>query len=150
MDQAIRAADVDESAIARDAGNVSLHRGPGREAAEQVLALACAILVLRRLLADDQPVALPVDLEDLAWEALPDQRLESSGVGAAHLARGQEPSQAEDVDDQPTLVLLADVGIDDRAFGLLVGRHQPGRLGSRPAKAEDDVPLFVLRLPDAD
>src|SRR5207245_11330425 len=58
----------------------------------------------------------------------------------------QEPTQAEHVDDQAALVLLADVGLDHRPVGLLLRRHKPGGLGASPPEAEDDVALLVLRL----
>jgi len=150
VDEAVRTADVDECAIAGDSGDGALHRAPGLQPAEKLLALARAVLVLRRLLADDQPVPLAVDLEDLDRDALADQRLEAAGIGTRHLARRQEATQAEDVDDQTTLVLLAHVGVDHGSVGLLLRGHDPGRLGTRAAQAEDDVAFLVLGLKDVD
>src|SRR5439155_1470888 len=54
VDEAVRTADVDERAVAGDSGDGALHRAPGLQPAEELLALARAVLVLRRLLADDQ------------------------------------------------------------------------------------------------
>ena len=150
MDEPVGAADVDKRAVAGDAGHGALDCGSRLQAAEQVLALACAILILRSFLTNDQPVALSVDLEDLDRDALADQRLQAAGVCARHLARGQEAAQPEDIDDQATLVLFANVGVDHRAVGLLLGSHDPGRLRPRPAQAEDDVALFVLWLEHVD
>ena len=53
---------------------------------EQVLALACAILILGRLLADDEPIPLAVDLQDLDGDPLADQRLQAAGVSPRHLS----------------------------------------------------------------
>src|SRR5207249_6208545 len=102
-------------AVARDARHRALDDSPGGQAAEQLLALARAVLILRRLLADDQPVPLAVDLENLDGDALADQRLQRARVRPGDLRRGQEPAQAKDVHDQAALVLLADVGVDDRS-----------------------------------
>ncbi len=106
--------------------------------------------VLRRLLADDQPVALAVDLQDLDRDALADQSLEGARVGASDLAGRKEAPQAQDVDDEPALVLLPHVSVDDRPVGLLLSSHQPGGLRPRAAQAEDDVALLVLGLQDVD
>src|SRR6266852_4916726 len=150
VDEPVRAADVDERAVARDAGDGPLDGGTYLQPAEELLALASAILVLRRLLADDQPVALAVDLQDLDRDALPDQRLQAARVCTRHLARRQEAAKPEDVDDQTALVLLADIGFDHRAVGLLLRGHQPRGLGAGAPQAEDDVALFVLGLKDVD
>src|SRR5204862_6233717 len=100
------AADVDEGAVAGDPRHGPLHGGAGLEPDEELFALACTVLVLRRLLADDQPVALAVDLEDLDRDPLADERFEAARARARHLARAQEPAQAEAVAVQPAIVLL--------------------------------------------
>src|SRR5258706_15950305 len=121
MNQPVGSTDVNEGSIARDARDRPLDRGASLQPAEELLALACAILVLGSLLADDEPVALAVDLEDLDRDPLADQRFQGAGVGAGHLARGQEAPQAEDVDDQPAFVLLANGGFHDGPADILLG-----------------------------
>ena len=150
VNQSIGSADVHERSIAGDARDRPLDRSPGLEPAEELFPLARAILVLGSLLADDEPVALSVDLENLHGDPLADQRLQAARVSARDLARGQEASQAEDVDDQAALVLLANVGVDNRPVRLLLSGDDPRRLRPRPAQAEDHVSFFVLRLEDID
>src|SRR5207237_6717257 len=120
------AGEVDEGAVAGQPGHGAREQVTHLDAAEEVLAPARAILVLRGLLADDQAVALAVDLQDLDRDLLPDQLLEVAGVGSADLAGRQEPAQAEDVHDQPALVLLPDLGVQDLSRLLLLSGDDPG------------------------
>ncbi len=85
MDQAIGPTDVDEGAIGGQAGHRALHGVADAEPAEEVVAPPGAVLILGGLLADDEPVALAVDLEDLHRDPLADQLLEVSRVGAGNL-----------------------------------------------------------------
>src|SRR5207244_6103466 len=94
----------------------------------------------------DKPVALAVDLEDLDADALPDQLLEVRAVGAGDLGGRQEAAQAQDIDDQAALVLLADLGVHHLAGGLLILRLDPDRLGACAAQRQDDVAVLVFRL----
>src|SRR5438445_10302398 len=146
MDEAIRRAQVDECAIGRQSGHLAVDFVADLQLFEELASLPGPIFVEGGLLADDQAVALAVDLEDLDADALPDQLLEVRAVGAGDLGGRQEAAQAQDVDDQAALVLLADLGVHHLAGGLLILRLDPDRLGARAAQRSDDVAVLVFRL----
>src|ERR1019366_5673402 len=148
VDQTVGAAEVDEGAVAGQAAHLAGDHVADLELLEQLLALACPVLVLRGTLGDDEPVALAVDLEDLDGDLGPHQLHQVAGELARHLTGGQEAAQPHDVDDQAALVLLADLGIEDLALRLLLGDRLPDRLGAGLAEREDDPPLLVLGLED--
>src|SRR6202165_1674009 len=150
VDEAVRGAQVDECAVGRQSGHLALDLIADLQLFEELAALARAILVEGRLLADDQPVALAVDLEDLHADPLADQLLEIRAVGARNLGGRQEAAQSQDVDDQAALVLLADLGVHHLAGGLLVLRLYPDRFGTGTAQRQDDVAIFVFGLQDED
>ena len=150
VDQAVGAAEVDEGAVGGEAADAALDHVADLELLEELLALAGAVLVHRRLLADDEAVALAVDLEDLDLDLLAQQLLGGVGELAADLAGGQEAAQAEHVDDQAALVLLADLGLDDLAGLLALGGLGPDALGLGAAQRQDDVAVLVLGLEDVD
>src|SRR6202521_4088837 len=150
MDQAVGSAQVDERAVGRQSGHLALDLIADLQLFEELAPLARTILVEGRLLADDQPVALAVDLEDLDADPLADQLLEIRAIGAGDLGGRQEATQSQDVDDQATLVLLADLGVHHLAGGLLVLRFYPDRFGAGTAERQDDVAVLVFGLQDED
>src|SRR5438067_2816962 len=150
MDQAVRSAQVDEGAVGGEARHLALDLVADLELAEELLALPSAIFVEGRFLADDQAVALAVDLEDLDPDPLTDQLLEGGGIGSGNLRRREEATQAEDIDDEPALVLLANLGVEHLAGGLLLLRLDPHRFGAGAPEGEDDVPVFILGLEHED
>ena len=150
MDEAVGAAEVDERAVRGDAADLAGDDIADLELLEELLALARAILILGRALRHDEPVALAVDLEDLDRDLGADQLHEVAAELACHLAAGQEPAQAHDVDDQAALVLLANLGVEDLPLRLLLGDRLPDALGARLAQAEDDVAVLILGLDDVD
>src|SRR2546428_302490 len=150
VDQAVGGAQVDESAVGGQAGDFALDLIADLELLEELAPLACPVLVEGSLLADDQPVALAVDLEDFDADPLTDQLLEVRAVGTRHLRGRQEAAQPEDVDDQATLVLLADLGVHHLAGRLLLLGLDPDRLGARTAQRQDDVAVLVFGLQDED
>src|SRR5438270_5042774 len=150
VDQAVRGAQIDEGAVGGETRHLALDLVADLELAEELLALAGAVFIEGRLLADDEAVALTVDLEDLDPDPLTDQLLESGGIGPGNLRGGEEATQAEDIDDQAALVLLADLGFEHLAGGLLLLRLDPDRFGARAPEGEDDVAVFVLGLEHED
>src|SRR5437868_1364859 len=146
MDEAISGAQVDERAIGRQSRHLAVDLVADLQLFEELAALPGPIFVEGRLLADDQPVAFAVDLEDLDADALADELLKVRAVGAGDLGGRQEAAQAQDVDDQAALVLLADLGVHHLAAGLLILRLDPDRLGTRAAQRQDDVAVLVFRL----
>ena len=146
VDQTVGAAEVDEGTVAGQTAHLAGDHVADLELLEELLALARPVLVLRRALGDDEPVALAVDLEDLDGDLGPHQLHQVAGELARHLAGGQEAAQPHDVDDQAALVLLADLGVEDLALRLLLGDRLPDRLGAGLAEREDDPPLLVLGL----
>src|SRR5438132_2282046 len=150
VDQAVSGTQVDEGAIGRQPGHLTLDLVADLELLEQLAARASPVLVEGRLLADDQPVALAVDLEDLDPDPLADQLLEIRAVGARHLGGRQEAAQSQDVDDQAALVLLADLGVHHLAGRLLLLGLDPDRLGASAAEGQDHVAVLVFGLEDED
>src|SRR3989442_5165710 len=134
MDQAVGSAQIDEGAVGSQARHLALDLVADLEFFEQLAALACTVLVEGGLLADDQPVALAVDLEDLDADPLPDQLLQVRAVGAGDLRGGQEAAQAQYVHDQAALILLAHLRIHHLAGHLLLLRLDPDRFGARPTQ----------------
>src|SRR5256886_16071238 len=143
MDEAIGRAEVDERAVGRQSRHFAVNLVADLQLFEELPSLPGPILVEGRLLADDQPVALAVDLENLDADALADELLEVRAVGARDLGGWQEAAQAQDIDDQAALVLLADLGIHHLAGGLLILRLDPDRLVPRPAQRQDTVAGFL-------
>src|SRR3989442_1854635 len=150
MDEAIRSAQVDERAVGRQSGHLAVDLVADLQLFEELAPLAGPVFVEGGLLADDQPVAVAVDLEDLDADALADQLLEVRAVGAGGLGGRQEAAQAQDVDDQAALVLLADLSVHHLAGGLLILRLDPDRLGAGAAQRQDDVAVLVFRLQHED
>src|SRR5207302_1833065 len=148
VDQAVGGPQVDESPVGRQPGHLALDLVADLELLEELAALAGAVLVEGGLLADDQAVALAIDLEDLYPDTLADQLLKIRAVGARDLGGRQEAAQPQDVDDQTALVLLADLGVHHLAGDLLILRLQPDGLGPGAAQREDDVAVLILRLED--
>src|SRR6184192_1857746 len=150
VDQAVGGAEVDKGAVGGQARHLTLDLVSDLELFEQLPALTGAVLVEGRFLADNQPIALAVDLEDLDADPLADQLLEVRVVRTGDLRGGQEAAQTQDVHDQAALVLLAHLGVHHLAGHLLLLRLQPDRLGARPAQREDDVAVLVFGLQDED
>src|SRR5258708_18520538 len=80
VDEAVGAAQVDEGAVGGEAAHLAADQVAHLELLEELLALARPVLVLRRPLGDDQPVALAVDLQDLDRDLGPDQLHEVAAV----------------------------------------------------------------------
>ena len=150
MDEPVGSTEVDERAVRGHAADLAGDDVADLELLEQLLALARAILILCGALRHDQPVALAVDLEDLHRDLRPDQLHEVAAELPRHLAAGQESAQAHDVDDQSALVLLAHLGIEDLALGLLLRDGLPDAFRACLAQAEHDVAVLVLGLDDVD
>src|SRR4029077_10933317 len=150
MDQTVGGAQVDERAIGRQSGHLALDLVADLQLFEESAALARAVRVQGRLLADDQAVALAIDLEDLHADTLADQLLEIRAIGAGDLGGRQKAAQAQDVDDQAALVLLADLGVHHLAGRLLILRLDPDRFGAGTAERQDDVAILVFGLQDED
>src|ERR1700687_1856668 len=146
VDQAVGGAQVDEGAVGGQTGNLALDLVADAQLLEELAALARPVLVEGGLLADDQPVALAVDLEDLDADPLTDQLLEVRAVAARPLGGWKEATQAEDVDDQAALVLLADLGVHHLAGRLLFLGLDPDGLGTGTAKGQHDVAVLVFWL----
>ena len=150
MDEPVRAAQVDERPVRRHAAHLAGDHVADLQLLEQLLALARAILILCGALRDDEPVALAVDLEDLHRDLRADQLHEVAAELTRDLAAGQEPAQTHDVDDQTALVLLANLGVEDLALGLLLRDGLPDAFRACLAEAEHDVAVLVLGLDDVD
>src|SRR5260370_9058628 len=101
VDQPVGSADVHESSVAGDAGDRALDGGPGLKPAEQLLALACAILVLGGFLADDEAVGLAVYLENLHRAPLAAQRLPAPPVSPPPPPGRQATPHPQTLSDQP-------------------------------------------------
>ena len=92
MDQPVSPADIYERAVRRQTGHGAFDHVSNRQAVEKVVPATSPVLVLGRLLTDDQAVPLSIDFQDLDRNALADQLLQVAGVGTCDLARGQEAS----------------------------------------------------------
>ncbi len=150
MDQAVGGTQVDEGAVSRQPGHLALDLVADLQLLEKLTPLACPVFIEGCLLADDQPVALAIDLEDLDADPLAHQLLEVRAIGTGNLGGRQEAAQTQDVDDQAALVLLADLGIHHLAGDLLILRFDPDGLGAGAAQRQDDVAVFVFGLQHED
>src|ERR1035437_364168 len=129
VDEAVDPAEVDEDAERRDGADGAGDLLADLEAAEEFVPLLAALLVQRDLLGKDQAVGLAVDLEDLEAELAADVRLQLLGnllrrvAGLVVLRAAREVHDLADrdeaadaaVDDEATLVVVDDRGVDDDA-----------------------------------
>ena len=162
VDEAVDPAEVDEDTEGRDAADGARDLLADLEAAEELVPLLAALLVQRDLLGQDQAVRLAVDLEDLEPKTATDERLQLLGdllcgvAGLVVLRASREVNDLADrdeaanaaVDDEATLVVVNDRGLNDDACLELLLHGAPLALQARPAQREDDVALRRLGLED--
>src|ERR1700754_458934 len=135
VQQAVDAAEVDECAVIGEVLDHTLHDRAFRQALEQLLALFRALRLDNRAAADDDVVALAIELDDLDLEVL---ALEVDRVtDRTHVDQGarQECADVLDVDREAALDLAGDLAGDGlflverllevvphhRTLGLLTG-----------------------------
>ena len=164
MDEAVDAAEVDEDAERGDRSHRARDALADLEAAEQLVALLAALFVERHLLRQDQAVGLAVDLEDLEAELAAHVGLQLLGDLLGRVARlivlgparevhdladrDETPDAA--VDDEATLVVVDDRGVDDDAGLELLLHRPPLALEPGSAQRQDDVAFLGFRLQHVD
>ena len=164
VDEAVDAAEVDEHAERRDRADRAGDLLADLQAAEQLVPLLASLFVERDLLGQDQAVRLAVDLQDLEPELAADERLQLLGDLLGRVARlvvlrpAREVDDLADrdeaadaaVDDEATLVVVDDRGLDDDARLELLLHRAPLALEPCATKRQDDVALRRFGLEDVD
>jgi hypothetical protein len=147
VDQAVYPVEVHERPEVHQVRDGAMDDHTLLQRVEDALALLLALLLEDRASGEDDVVAAPVELDNLALQLLAQERLEVPHAPDIHEARREEAAQA-DVQDQAALDNL-----DDRAFDgapLVVGVLDavPGPLERRTFGREDQPPVGVLLLQD--
>ncbi len=120
---------------------------PGLRFVEELVTLLALRLLEVRTTAEDDVVAVLVELDDLALEGAAHERMEVADPAQVD-KRGGEESPEPDVDDEPTLDDL-DHRAGDDALGLLdLLDRPPGPLVLCALLREDEPAVLVLLLQD--
>ena len=115
VDEAVDAVEVHERAEVDDVRDLALDDEAGLQAIEDLLALLLALLLEHRAARQDDVVARPVELDDLALDLRAHVLVEVRDAADVDERGGQEAAHPE-VDDEPALDDL-----DDRALDGLAG-----------------------------
>ena len=157
MDQPIGTADVHEGPEVGDGGNPALPRLAFLQILDQPLLHRVAALLHRHALREDEAVAVAVDLDHLQRKRRTDQPRHIGllrGVIAAtnlgHLRGGHEAAHAIKVDQEATLVVIGDLGLNYLVLIVLLLEQPPALLLPRLVDRQDGVPIGILGLHDED
>jgi hypothetical protein len=137
--------EVDERPEVHDRADGALAPLPLREILQEGLAALGLRLFQEGAAAEHHVVAIAVELDDLALELGPDERLQVAHPSQIDERRGEEPPQA-DVQDQAALDDL-----DHRTLDRLTRLHRlfdlaPGALVLGPLLGQDQAAFLVLLL----
>src|SRR3954447_21680461 len=143
VDQAVDAAEVDEGAEVDDVGDLALDDQAGLQAVEDALAVLAALLLEHGAARQDDVVARPVELDDLALDLLAHVLVEVRHAPDVDERGGQEAAHPE-VDDEAALDDLDD-GADDGLAGLGGGLDAaPRALEAGALLGQDQAAVLVL------
>ena len=160
MDEAVDSAKVDEEAERRNRAHAATHLLADREGAEELVTLLASLLIVRNLLREDQAIPLAVHLKDLHAQLAANVRLQLLGDLLDRVARcisrrtAWEVNDLADrheaanatINDESTLVVINDGGLNDGARVQLLLHGAPLALQAGAADGEDNVSVFRLRL----
>src|SRR4029079_408499 len=147
VDEPVHPAEADERPEVHDARHKPGRDPAGLEVGEELVALLALGLLEVRTTRQHDVVAVLVELDDLALELAPDERLQVAHAAEVHARRGQEAAQA-DVEDQPALHHLDDRALDDAVLVLELLDVAPRALVLRTLLREDQPAVLVLLLED--
>src|ERR1035437_4537502 len=164
VDKAVDPTEVDEDAERRDGADCAADFLADLQAAEELVPLLAALLVQRDLLRQDQAVGLAIYLEDLESHLPADVRLELLGdllgrvtrlivlrpAREVHDLADRDETADAAVDDETTLVVVDDGGIDDRTCLELLLHRPPLALETGSANLQDDMAFLRLGLQHID
>ena len=143
--EAVHAAQVDERAEVDDRGHDALADLALLEVVEEGAARLALRLLEQRAAAQDDVVAVLVELEDLGLDLLAEVRREVADAAQLDERRGQEAAEA-DVDDESTLDDLDDRTGDDAIRVLDLLDVAPGALVLGALLGQDEAAFLVLLL----
>ncbi|HAF11656.1 MAG TPA: hypothetical protein DCK98_16490 [Chloroflexi bacterium] len=158
MHQAVGDADVDEQAESRHMRHRSFEDVADSELRGRPSLALPAQLLGRRLLREDEPVALRIDLDDFQRQVLADERAYRTGHAFAlrgtiqraerrELRERHEPTYAQ-VNDDATAVRLHDGRLEDFPTPLLLGQLLPSARAACATQRQHGVPLRALGMDD--
>src|SRR4051812_46693224 len=147
VDETVDTAEVDERTEVDDRRDLALADLPLLELGEEVLPDLALRLLEPRAAGQHDVVAVLVELDDLGFELLADERLQVTHSAHLDERRGQEATQA-DVEDEAAFDDLDDRAGDDAVLVLDLLDRAPGALVLRALLGEDQPPFLVLLLED--
>src|SRR5207302_505041 len=147
MDKTVDTTEVDERTEVDDRRDDALAHLSLLQLDEEVLAdLALGLLEVGAA-GEHDVVAVLVELDDLGFECLPDERLKVAHP--AHLdERCRQEATQSDVEDQPTLDDLDDRALDDAVLVLDLLDRAPGALVLCALLGQNEPAFLVLLLED--
>ncbi len=158
VDQAVRAAQVDERAKIAQPGDGAAHHVALVQLGQQAGFLLGAPFALRFAFGEDQPAAVLIDLDHFHADFLtthPVKRFAAfvplqPGADSDHVRRGDEPFQHIPPDKNPTPVMAGDGYLDHLViFQQLAGRV-PVILLKAHVDRHDEITIAVSRIQDVD
>ncbi len=159
MHQPFDAADVDERAEVCQVHDDAVKLRALLQGREQFGLTRLANFTRGGLLGEDQPVARPIDLDDLGQHRLADEGLVATLAilvidvlqpVASQLRVGHKAAQLADTDQDAALVETDDLSFQGFLRFHQVAGHLPIALFGRPPERQDDVPVLIFRIRNED
>ena len=158
MDEAVRAADIDEDSEVADAGDAAGADVAFLQLQEEAILFGGALLLDSGPFRENGAIAAPVQLDDLKGDALAHPFLESAlgGVGVAAVRAGDDLRERDkgvdalDVNEESALVAAGDVAFERLVVVEVFLEDAPAVLAAGAVHGEDDLALVGLRLDDGD
>src|SRR5215212_2200593 len=147
VDQTVDALQVDEGPEVDEVGDGAPDDHALFEGGQDTLALLLALLLEDGAPRKNDVVAAPVQLDDLAFQPLAEERVEVPDAPYVDQARWQKAPQP-DVQDQASLHYLDHGPLDGALVVVGLLDAVPGPLESSPLGRQDEAPVGVLLLHD--
>ena len=146
MNQTVDAAEIDEHTEVGDRLDDAFENKTLFELGENLLALACEVLLKQHLVRDDHVLVRMIDFDNANIKFAIDKRIEVAHRAHIDLRTGKECLHAEKIDDETTLDTANDLGLEHILCLVRLDNPLPDTHEVCTLAAEDQLAIRILYL----